>query len=694
VAELPRFLRAFWIVALLITSGCGASGAAVSSAPRGPLDAPQVEALAFVLRLEDRGVYDEEVLNGLASDAEPEVRARTAVTIGRLGDRSGRDIVRRLVLDSDTSVASAAAFALGLLGDTSAVPLLGELLAPQPAARRPGVAIAAAEALGRIATPEARLALAAFLDSSRRGRRSDARLIAAALAAAGRAGEPRVDIFAPWLQAAEPGIRASAAGGLAQTAAAEGAALLLPLSRDPERRVRTAAARALDGEAGGPATEHHGEARALLWTAVEDSEYQVRIAAIRTLTVWDPDAGLRILRGEEGHGGPHERLAALEALVRHHATHQAVRETMVAVADDGAVPPFLRATAILFLAQSDPVEVRDLLTRRAMDPEWQVRRAAALALQSLGRPATADLTRLARDPDPPVAATALQSLIRVLGRQALPEIRHLLLEQVLSGHPMVRAEALRGMAVLADPSTLPILLDALALSVTDPRPDGALAALEALAALRSAGTTAPERAIFARIPSVLDSEIQSRAADLFGEAAIRAWGSPDASSAYRDRSDYIEMVERWIAPSPSDHRPPVIRIRTGSGDLRVTLDARGSPLESAAFLDLVRHGALDDLHWTAVVPGTFLVASSRMGDSYGVSGYSTREERSALTLETGWLGYRVSGDRQVDLFVAMDDVPLSGGDIRVVGRLAGDMVALERITPGERIISIEEVTEE
>jgi len=89
-------------------------------------------------------------LTTLLGDAEPRVRRRAALAIGRVGLAEGVEPLVKALSDSDPDVRDMAAFALGLIGDVSAAPPLIKALADAA----PIVRGRAAEALGLIEAKE------------------------------------------------------------------------------------------------------------------------------------------------------------------------------------------------------------------------------------------------------------------------------------------------------------------------------------------------------------------------------------------------------------------------------------------------------------------------------------------------------------------------------------------------------------
>ena len=118
-----RRLGVAWVVvALLGSTGCPwrsgrvEPGAAPSAAP---LDS-RIEAT--ILRQEDR--REPGPVRPLLADADPGVRARAALGLGRIGNASDVVALAALEADADAGVRGAAAFALGLIGVGGSGPFL------------------------------------------------------------------------------------------------------------------------------------------------------------------------------------------------------------------------------------------------------------------------------------------------------------------------------------------------------------------------------------------------------------------------------------------------------------------------------------------------------------------------------------------------------------------------------------------
>ncbi len=160
-----RPVRLAWLACAALTAAC----ATAPIAPPTP-EAPVVtyeQKLGWMLRLEDHRVLRDAAapattpapavrsagiaappvadLIALLADADPRVRRRAALAIGRVGLKAGvRPLEAALAADREPEVRQMAAFSLGLLRDPSAAPALRSALGDE----MPIVQGRAAEALG------------------------------------------------------------------------------------------------------------------------------------------------------------------------------------------------------------------------------------------------------------------------------------------------------------------------------------------------------------------------------------------------------------------------------------------------------------------------------------------------------------------------------------------------------------------
>lgn len=168
-----------------------------------------------------------------------------------------------------------------------------------------------------------------------------------------------------------------------------------------------------------------------IFALLEDDDVWVRASACRCLGTLGGDQAAGRLRDIVTHGGPPERIAALEAL-------GALRGPVAWEAISGALNDAdgeIRQAGLAAAAASPEREAEREIDRRTADPDWRLR---ATALEALGRRARYDrrpvLHRaLLEDPDDLVARSALTALeaiaaesdvavlVEALSREAIAE---------------------------------------------------------------------------------------------------------------------------------------------------------------------------------------------------------------------------------------------------------------------------------
>lgn len=108
------------------------------------------------------------IAHALTNDPNPEVRAKAAESLGKLGDQSVTPLLLTALTDSHLSVQCSAIQALGHLGDEAAVPQLLQVLEDGATTTRQ----TAAAALGHIGSRRSSVIYIGALE--RQGRRSHA----------------------------------------------------------------------------------------------------------------------------------------------------------------------------------------------------------------------------------------------------------------------------------------------------------------------------------------------------------------------------------------------------------------------------------------------------------------------------------------------------------------------------------------
>jgi peptidyl-prolyl cis-trans isomerase B (cyclophilin B) len=283
-------------VGLMAMPPSGLHGQVAGDTARRPdrkLSADEIGDLAGLLRLEDTRQFDETELRRILASANPEVRRRAVVSIGRIVSPKGSALLDIARQDRSVEVVQASAFAAGQLKDQRAVPWLDEMLngAATPAAVRRE----AAQALGKILGAPARSALARYLDAATSSGATDP-VIGEALLSLGRfpAGEDLAPIVR-WATSKNDEIRWRVAWALFRPRDPKAVAPLLKLTADDSPEVRFWAVRGLAPAAVDQAGLDRKDITARLAAATKDKDRRVRTEALRALMQFDDDTAFAAL---------------------------------------------------------------------------------------------------------------------------------------------------------------------------------------------------------------------------------------------------------------------------------------------------------------------------------------------------------------------------------------------------------------
>jgi cyclophilin family peptidyl-prolyl cis-trans isomerase/HEAT repeat protein len=644
----PRSTRQVALVAAASLATAFALTACASAPPTVPgpdrerraLSDAEVNAVATLLRLEDHRRYEPARFEALAQDASTEVRRRTAVAAGRIGDATAAPLlVRMLSRDPSPAVRADAAFALGLLGDTSAV-VFDALRAAAPrdwvpvrSEETPAV-VEALAALGRLGTDRARSELVDALRRAHPAADHDARRIAGeALLSIWRApaGAGRFLSTVRYLDHPDPEIRWRAALAVVRLAEPEGAPRLMNLLGDGDHRVRALAARGLAAQAAD--TARIGEQAIVALTAVlADRHPHVRINAARALATFDERAPMAELAGLLLDRDQNVAIAAAGALGTLGA--RAVAVLAGYVADETApVPP--RAAALAQLAALDPGAAEPYVTGWAAGDRPN-RYGAARAAAPLGwQRAGGVLTRLVDDADPRIAVAATEALAAMgatpdLDADTRAAIRTSLLRLTDAEDVRQRAPARRGLRALLDPD--------------DP----------ARAAVDGESSARPPRP------------------------------APD------DPDFYLEIVRRYVAPAMAGGQRPVATVTTPHGEIRLELLAEEAPLTVHNFITLAEAGFYDNGVWHRVVPNFVLQDGAPAGDPTGGPGWAIRDEINRVRYDRGIMGMALSGPDTggSQWFITHAAQPHLDGGYTIFGRVTAGERAMDAVVQGDDVVSV------
>jgi cyclophilin family peptidyl-prolyl cis-trans isomerase/HEAT repeat protein len=689
-----RAFRPAAFLLLLLSAACAPRSGVEQPRPAVHLGDAEIRDLAALLRLEDRREYDVGILQAAAAAAHPEVRRRTALALGRLRDVQGMPMLTRLLQDTDTAVAATAAFSLGQLGDTAAVHHLTSYLAPEPLRRTPTVAAEAAAALGKLRSAEAAATLQEFLRTTPLAAGRDPAVEHALLAIWRHPREPDAAPILRWTEAPDAELRWRAAYALVRRPDPAATPRLLQLAADRDARVRSLAVRGLTAPLADTAGLPADTVLPVVLAATEDPDYATVVNAIRTLGTYasaDAVHRLQVLLETE----PARAVAAAEALGRLGSSAADAAPALRRVADDAARPVGVRAAALQALVTVAPMESAAAAQRLVQDPTWRMRAAAGRALAALDPSPQPSLVALIRDRDPRVGSITLRAVVEAAGDTVAP-LRPLLLEALGADDVQMRTAALTGLARLRDPTTLPVILDAVGRALQDEENDAALAALDALGALHEAGVPVANALVrrFSRPDDYPDDYlVRQRAVNLLGDPIRAAWGEPLPLDPGRSPADYVALVRQWVVPALANQPLPRAHITTDAGVIELRLFASDAPLTVESFLRLAERGYFDGQEWPRVVPNFVIQGGDPRGDQTGGPGYAIRDEFNRHRYQRGTLGMALSGPDTggSQFFITHSPQPHLDGGYTVFGEVVTGMEVVDRVVAGERIHSIRRV---
>ena len=401
--------RAILLLALVVLA---APSLFSQARPRPPLAPADIDAITKLVMLEDTRTFDQEALAALLKSAHPEVRRRAALAIGRIGFPRQRATdaqnavttqARALLVtargDTDVEVAGTVVFSTGQLKDTDAVTWLGERLS---APRRPRPSRA---------KPRARSARS---DRPRRGRSlakylADAPVTAApavvgeALLASGRfTGPGDLAPIVKWSTAKDDEVRWRATWALFRLRDPAAAEPLLRLSEDASADVRYWAVRGLASMDTTPAEMKTRQSERLR-AAMKDPDRRVRTEALRALATYQDDASFDVVLAALESPDTWLSVSAAEAMGRYPARKDTIVPKLVAAAGPTR-PTALRLTALTPLVSLAPDAARDVATSLRDSTSQVARTTADRTLQRLAAAADPNATPGARGGGAPAGA--------------------------------------------------------------------------------------------------------------------------------------------------------------------------------------------------------------------------------------------------------------------------------------------------
>ena len=627
----------------------------------------------------------------LVADAEPRVRRRAALAVGRVGLADGVAILMPLLADTDAEVRQMAAFALGLIGvaleDGSPQPhaalvpavaaLTGALGDPSPLVRG-----RASEALGQIGARDAATAIGKV--AAEFGKSPSVAAMQPddeKWPASPEADAFRLALFAlVRLRAYEPLASAvldqsgrpistwwPVAYALQRVGDKRALAALSELAKTPGRYTASFAIRgvgtAKDPAAAKPLVDLIDPGRHPLEVVV------MAIRAVGSAGVSEAAAPLaRLAAASET--DPNLRLEAVGALTALRAA-----DALPMIQDLLTDPwPALRGAAMRAAAAIDAEGFVLLLSGLDEDSHWNVRTTLAEVLGTLpAETAMGRLRGMLDDEDKRVVPAVLAGLARLRA----PDINELLLARLKDSDASVREAAARHIGELKVAGGAEALREAYRGAQGD---SGYGVRAAALAALAAYGTEAADTLKTALGDQ--DWAVRVRAAQLLAKidpsaaAAQTIRPAPGAPTVSYDDP-------QLIAPANSPHA----FIETAKGAIEIELAVLDAPQTTRNFIALARKGFFNGLSIHRVVPNFVVQDGDPRGDGGGGPGYSIRDELNDRPFVRGTVGmalsWRDTGGSQ--FFITHSPQPHLDARYTAFGHVVAGMDVVDRIQQGDVI---------
>ena len=671
--------RLWCLLLAAVLCGCTTGGGpspgnanAPAARPTAPPTAPRfgsaAEAEAALLALEDRRAFDADVLTGASRSADPAIRARAALSLGRLGDDRGRPLLRELLADASPAVRTAAAFGCQLQGDPTLTPEVSALLSEAD----PGVAAAAARAVGFLARGDGQDAL---IQAIPRAASPEPR--AAMLASLWKFSTPDVAVFASsYASDPDPRVRGAAIYTLARKPQEASLAILTGALNDSEADTAAIAARALG-------VLEKKESLPSLASALEGGRIPVTVNALVAMeTILEKNPGAAVSDSAKnrvlalaGDANGDVAIPSLVLLRQFAGTDRQVFSRLWSIATTGTGRR--RQVALLSVAALLRGKAETALKSAADSQDAALRATAAEALAYL--PASDARPWRERFVGDKSVLVRLGVLTGIKGAESVRQNRDLVNSALTDPDPGVRAAAIDALGELAEPSILPLLQEAADKSQADAGPDVAVAVLGVCEKMRTDPGARPIVESLYRQPKTLVSRLARRCLLFYFR------GDPSALPAQEYKTEKTPADYAGILVDA--RKPWLARVETTRGTFAFRLAGDAAPLTVANFLQLAQKKFFDGVPIHRVVPNFVLQDGDPTGTGNGGPGYEIRDEINTLEYRRGTVGMALSGPDTggSQWFVTHSPQPHLNGIYTVFGQVIAGQDVVERVEQGDTI---------
>jgi len=627
----------------------------------------KTDKLAAIIEFEDTRTATDRLV-GFLDDSDPEIRARAALAIGRIGNKGSVEKLFKLLDDKSPDVSLTAAFVIGLSGEK-----------------------------------EFTTNLLDFANNAS----SD--LLAAELQSVGRLTDSTmtdiIDEVSTYLDNSDPKVREQAAYALWRANAKSKAEELANLVQfDAARAVRIAALYSLVRLGINEPSDLYAE-----W--LPDSDPFVRSLAIRGLGLAKDDSKTYLVAvglNDRDNNVVSQSISSLTSIGSAKAveylaarfadeTDEKLRvqfiESFTPLKDPAFVPELeseidttssenIKAAGIIYLATVQGPESFPKIDSAILTGSASVRAAAAQALGEIGGDYVKPrLTALFKDSSVQVRSAAFDALCTVD-----PVNADYYIKTALDDSDFVPVcQAIEKIGKLKNRTYLPRLL-----SLIKEHRDG---------------NVDIKRAIVSAVGEFIDSaNVDTLAENILNHGLLdkEYLVSRDAALIYKDKLNmdkfaYITkpgglISKREIKAFITEYETnPKALLHTYKGDIELELYVDVAPLTVYNFIKLAKAGFYNNLSFHRVVPGFVVQGGDPHGDGWGGPGYYIRCEYSNLPFERGTLGIATSGKDSggSQFFIMLGRHPHLDAQYTLFGKVTKGMDLVDKIVIGDKIKSIE-----
>ncbi len=629
------------------------------------------KAFASIIHYEDARWISDKLTNYL-SEPDPEIRARAALAVGRIGNSEGAALLFEMLGDSVESVAETAAFGIGLSGDKEyADKLLGACESFPPPLQ--AVIIEAVGRLSDSTMPEISWEISRYLDHT------DFRVREQAAYALWRAGGKMYGEQLEQICLTDPvrPVQIAALYSLCRMGIAETAAAYEEWLPDSDPFVRSLAIRGLS------LGKDDAQTR-LVASGLNDRDNNVVSQAVASLGEIGTYRAINYIMGLYPNLTDEKIKTQILGILGRLKNSAAVDYALADIHDSASAN--IVGEVIVYLAKVDYVEIVPLLDSIAVtsDPHLNVKIAEAL-VEIGGETVKPRLVSLFNDSSAMVRAAAFDALSMF----DTINIDYYIRKAFNDSDYVVCASAIDKIGELQKIRMLPQLMT--------------------IISMHDLAKTDLKRSVIDATGKFIPGPSDSLAEEILYQGLMDYdyLVSKDAAEIYKEKlgqdrnsyasKPYARIGERKIKSLIEHYKNnPHAIISTKYGDIEIELFFDVAPLTVFNFITLANRGFYDNLIFHRVIPNFVVQGGDPRGDGWGGPEHSIRCEYSNLSYNRGVVGIAHSGKDSggSQFFITLSAQPHLDARYTVFGNVLSGMDVVDKINRGDTIYTVSIIEQE